>query len=323
MKTSLVIGSSGFVGQALARELVARGQCHVRLAQRSAVSAARGATLTQLPQHYSALADTTLDALFDDVETVYHLAAITPQVLSKLAPAERVAALKDTAHMPLWFAKAAQLRGCKRFVLLSTCGIYGDRTMGKPISENSPRNEHDDYTRAKASSENQLQENSNTVPDLTIIRTPMVYGSGLKGPMRHLLRLTASGVPLPFGQLTENRRSMIGVNNLADALIHAAHHPDAAGQAFVVADNEQLSTQQFLASAAAAAGKSNRLLPIPRSLLIFAARAVGIGDLFDRVFGDYVIDDTAVRQRLNWSAPHSTSAELSRLFLENRPADAR
>ena len=48
-----------------------------------------------------------------------------------------------------------------------------------------------------------------------ILRPPLVYGPGVKANFRALLRLVASGLPLPFAGI-DNRRSLIFLDNLVD-----------------------------------------------------------------------------------------------------------
>ena len=69
----------------------------------------------------------------------------------------------------------------------------------------------------------------------TVLRPVLVYGPGVKGNLRTLMRLAALPVPLPFGALT-NRRSLVGIDNLVAAIIHVLGHAASRGETYVVAD---------------------------------------------------------------------------------------
>jgi O-antigen biosynthesis protein WbqP len=307
---SIVIGAAGFVGQALVARLGEDGST-VRLAQRHlpAEPGPQNHHIIKLRQHHSETSEADFDALFAGIQEVFFLAAATPQALKALSPEARKTVSEGMSEMPLAFARAAARRGVKRFVFVSSCGVHGPVGNDSGFDEHSPLVGHDDYVASKIAAE-QLLRQATDVPPVTIVRPPMVYGPGLKGPMRHLLRLVAKGIPLPLGAISNNRRSMIGVRNLADFLVHCARHPDAADETFLVADNTALSTSAFLREAAKAFQVPSRLLPVPASLLKLPLALIGKARLYDRFFGDYLVDDSKARMRLGWNAPHDTVEEL-------------
>jgi UDP-glucose 4-epimerase len=101
---------------------------------------------------------------------------------------------------------------------------------------------------------------------------------------------------------------------LADFLVHCAMHEAAVGQTYLVADNEPISTAGFLHLAASASGKSSRLIAVPAALLKSPLSILGRGAMFDRVFGDYLVDDSKARRELQWTAPFTASQELKVLY---------
>jgi O-antigen biosynthesis protein WbqP len=313
--SDLIIGASGFVGLALARRLCANGNTTVRLAQRQMpLENTAQHDVRRLPRDYLQMSEEELDALFIGIKNVYFLAAATPQALARMQPDERDQALKGNAEMPTWFARAAHKRAVERFIHVSSCGVHGEYSLAGAFTETSPFVAHDGYVSSKIEAENLLLGSMQDIPALTIVRPPMVYGAGLKGPMRHLLNFVAKGIPLPLGLINRNRRSMIGANNLADFLVHCAMHEAAVGQTYLVADNEPISTAGFLRLAASASGKSSRLIPVPAALLKSPLSILGRGAMFDRVFGDYLVDDSKARRELQWTAPFTASQELKVLY---------
>jgi nucleoside-diphosphate-sugar epimerase len=323
MSSALVVGAGGFVGKALGEHLTRITNAGVRLAARSMSSSTLGADNFHLPADYMTLSEADFDRMLTGVATIYFLAATTPRLLSRLDPAGKQKALNDNAQMQLAFAKAAQRRGVKRFLFVSSCGVHGDHTQGKAFTETSPYVSHDAYVASKIEAEQNLLSNTGDVPPLTIVRPPMVYGPGFQGPARHLLNFAKRGIPLPLGRVTGNRRSMIGLQNLVHFLHHAAKTPEAAGQVFLVADDERPSTAEFVRLAGLAANRNALLLPFPQSLMNIAARALGAHSKVQRLFGDYDVDDSKARTLLKWRPPSSMLDELKRIFAEPSPSDRK
>jgi nucleoside-diphosphate-sugar epimerase len=319
MSSAMVVGGGGFVGKALGEYLTRNTNAAVRLAARSVPSSKLGADYFLLPADYTALSETDFDRMLKDMDTVYFLAAATPRLLSLLDPAGKQKALNDNAQMPVALAKAAQRRGVKRFLFVSSCGVHGDQTHGKAFTETSPYVAHDAYVTSKIEAEQNLLANKDDVPPLTIVRPPMVYGPGFQGPARHLLNFAKRGLPLPLGRVTGNRRSMIGLQNLVHFLHHTGQSPEAANQVFLVTDDERPSTAEFVRLAGQAANRNALLLPFPQGLMNIAARALGAHSKMQRLFGDYDIDDSKARTLLNWRPPSTMLDELKRIFAEPSP----
>jgi uncharacterized protein YbjT (DUF2867 family) len=94
----------------------------------------------------------------------------------------------------------------------------------KPMRRNHPESP---YGHSKLATERALAEAARaTGIELVIIRPPLVYGPGVRANFEALLRLVASGAPLPFAAL-DNRRSFLHADNLTD-LIAARHSSGSA-----------------------------------------------------------------------------------------------
>ena len=102
----------------------------------------------------------------------------------------------------------------------------------------------DPYGRSKLAAETAVAKSG--VP-FTVLRPVLVYGPGVKGNLRTLMRLAALPVPLPFGALT-NRRSLVGIDNLVGAIIHVLGHAASRGETYVVADPRPVSVAEIMAA---------------------------------------------------------------------------
>ena len=114
----------------------------------------------------------------------------------------------------------------------------------------------------------------NTGLEIIIVRLPLVYGHGVKGNLRRLMKLIKFGIPLPFKRI-QNYRSMMGIDNLVDFLISCIEHPNAAGKTFLVSDGEDLSTPDLVNHIASSMGHSPLLFPVPIQFLKFIGLITG------------------------------------------------
>lgn len=78
------------------------------------------------------------------------------------------------------------------------------------------------------------------------------------------MKIISSGIPLPLAYIT-NKRSLIYVGNLVDALATCATHQGAAGKTFLVSDGEDVSTPELLRRVAKSLEVPSRLVPFPAS----------------------------------------------------------
>ncbi|MCS6793388.1 MAG: hypothetical protein NZ660_12260 [Oscillatoriaceae bacterium SKYG93] len=77
-----------------------------------------------------------------------------------------------------------------------------------------------------------------------------------------LIELVRKGIPLPFG-LVNNRRSLVYVGNLVDAIITCLSHANAKNQTFLISDGEDLSTPDLIRKIAYYLNCPCNLLPVP------------------------------------------------------------
>src|SRR5207342_3464130 len=139
------------------------------------------------------------------------------------------------------------------------------------------------YARSKLEAEQLVAEalrGSST--ELVVLRPPLVYGAGAKGNFARLVRLVRRGMPLPLASV-HNRRSLVYVGNLVDAIVRSLDHPAAAGRTYVVCDSEDVSTPDLVARIARVLGQHPRLVAFPPVLLRLAGALIGRADEVDRL----------------------------------------
>ncbi|ABD06261.1 NAD-dependent epimerase/dehydratase [Rhodopseudomonas palustris HaA2] len=209
----------------------------------------------------------------------------------------------------------------RRFVFVSSVKVNGEETApGRSISETDGPAPVDPYGISKLEAEIGLRTLAWREPGLVILRPPLVYGPGVRANFRTMMRWLHRGVPLPLGSI-ENRRSLIGVDNLVDVIMTSLVHPAAANQTFLVSDGEDLSTPALLTRLAAALEVRARLLPFPPVLLERLARLAGQGAAISRLQNSLSLEIGKARQLLEWTPPVSVDEGLRRTaaaFLSER-----
>jgi nucleoside-diphosphate-sugar epimerase len=200
-----------------------------------------------------------------------------------------------------------------RLVFLSSIGVNGAETSGgRPFTEDDEPQPHSDYARSKWEAEQGLLElAAKSGLEVVIVRPPLVYGFGAPGNFGTILRAMRRGWPLPLGAI-HNKRSFVALENLVDFLLTCAVHPLAAHETFLVSDDQDLSTTEFVRAIALANGRSPRLLPIPVSVLRVGALALGRAHLLDRLVCNLQVSVAKARRVLNWTPPFSLTQALSR-----------
>ena len=192
----LVTGASGFVGRALCARLTELGYAVRR--------ATRYATPAQGPEAFDTVdtvatgelgPDTNWSSALHQVSIVYHLAART-HVLHETACDAYAEYRRINVEGTRSLAQAALHAGVRRMVFLSSIKVTGERTDGRPFTEDTPPQPEDAYGVSKWEAEQALCAVArDTNLETVILRPPLVYGPGVKGNFLRLMHWVARGVP--------------------------------------------------------------------------------------------------------------------------------
>jgi len=211
-------------------------------------------------------------------------------------------------------ARQAAAAGVRRFVFLSSIKVNGESTeLGRPFAADDVPTPEDPYGVSKHEAEQLLRQiSSETGMEVVIIRPPLVYGPGVQANFESMMRWLARGVPLPFGAVTNNRRSFVALENLIDLIATCLTHPTAANQTFLVSDGEDLSTADLLMRMGSALGKPVRLFNVPIGVLNQGAMLLNKPAIYQRLCGSLQVDIEKTRKLLDWTPPLSVDEGLRR-----------
>ena len=307
----LVTGANGFVGSALCQRLMTE-QRSVRAVTRRRPSH----SLETAPFFIDAIdANTDWALALEGVRTVVHLAArvhvMRDRTKDPLA-AFRTVNLAGTDRL----AQQAARSGVKRFIYISSIKVNGESTLpGQPFRPEHPPNPQDPYSVSKYEAEEALKRIAKkTDMEVVIIRPPLVYGAGVKGNFETMVKIVQKGWPLPFAWITENRRSLLGLDNFIDLIIRVIDHPVARNRTFLVSDGEDLSTSDLLLRIGKALSTKVILMSVPPRLLDYGAHFFNQKSAYLRLCGSLQVDMTETRVALGWTPPLTVDEGLSRML---------
>ncbi len=303
----LVTGATGVVGNALIPLLLDAG-CKVRATARHAPTAPWACH----PDCEFVCRDLEADPtpLTANIDAVVHLAA-------------RVHVMRDTSADPwtanrrinteatLALARAAAAAGVRQFVFMSTIKVNGEATMDRPYTEADAPQPQDAYATSKHEAELQLADlATHSTLGVTILRSPLVYGIGVKGNLAILSRAIHKGLPLPLGAI-HNRRSFIYAGSLAGAVLAALAKPASGTRTYLVSDGEDVSTTELVRAMGEAMQCPARLIPVPPALLRLVGILTGRSTAVERMLGSLVIDCARIRRELGWTPRHTLREGLA------------
>jgi nucleoside-diphosphate-sugar epimerase len=309
----LVTGAAGFVGRRLCDTLASRGF--------EVVPTVRGAAARD-------------EIAVGEIgpETDWRAALATqPDVVVHLAA--RVHVMKDDEADPLKSYRAVNVEGSlnlsrqavaagvKRLVYLSSIKVNGEsNSAGRPCKADDTPAPEDPYGISKHEAEQLLRQiATETGMEVVIIRSPLVYGPGVKGNFASLVHWGRKGIPLPLGAV-HNKRSLVAVENLVDFIALCAdpeRSPRAANEVFLISDGEDVSTTELLRKVANAYNVAPRLLPIPVIWIQTVARLLGKRAVADRLLGSLVVDSSKACDLLGWKPVVSMDEQLKKMALHD------
>ncbi len=307
MSNLLITGANGFIGRALISKLALQTNYFIRASVRK--KTIQFPRQIEVFENMEASNNTKWADALKDIDVVIHLLARVHVMDDKVAdPLLEFRNINVNATIAL--AKLAAKQGIKRFIFLSTVKVNGESTFNKPFSEFDLPHPQDAYAISKWEAEEALKKISkDTGMELVIIRSPLAYGPNVKANFLKMIQYVKRGIPLPLGAI-QNKRSLIGIDNLVDFIVTTICHPNAANHTFLISDDEDISTTDLLRRIGKHIGKPARLIPLHPKILSFLFNILGRQDFGDRLLGSLEVDITKAKKLLAWSPPKTLDEGL-------------
>ena len=250
MSKYFVTGTTGFVGNRLLKKLREGSKnTDIRILSRK-----------QLHHNQAIACDLQNDEIpqdaLENIDTVFHIAGLAHVMSNASKVKHSYHAVNVVATVKL--AELAVCSDVKHFVFVSSVkagGVdeYNDETKPEGV-----------YGRTKREAEIKLLEiGRQSGMHVSIVRPSLVYGAGAKGNLALMRRGIQQGwfPPLPE---TGNRRSMIHVDDLVEALIMMTADVRTNGEIFIATDGVPNSSRKIYEAICRAVGKEVPKWGVPK-----------------------------------------------------------
>ena len=245
-------------------------------------------------QTFSFLKDDFNSLNVNHTDVIIYLSALVHQ----MGGATKEEYEKVNVTQTLELAKKAEESGVKHFIFMSSIKVYGEET-NVAYSETSTCKPKDVYGKSKLKAENELRKLESDAFKVSIIRTPIVYGYGVKANIKNLMSLIQKVPLLPFGNI-QNKRSMIYIGNLCH-LVDVIIEKKESG-VFLAADDKPLSTTKLIELIAQELDRKVYLLNIP--LFPWLLKKLK-PSFYKRLYESLEVDNTKTKEILNFQNPYS------------------
>lgn len=222
---------------------------------------------------------------FSGYDAVFHVAGIAHSDNGKISPERAKLYYAVNTDLTVETAKKAKADGVGQFVFMSSAIVYGDSApigQSKVITRDTPVSPKNSYGDSKLQAENGILELCDDGFKVVIIRAPMIYGRGSKGNYPILSKLAKK---LPIFPVTENRRSALYIENLAEFIRLMIQNEENG--IFWPQNNEYINTTELVRMIAALNGKKTAFIPGFTWLLKLLSHATG---LVNKAFGNLTYD---------------------------------
>ena len=280
---ALVTGTTGFIGSQLVKTLENNGYS-LRVLSRNDNS-----------DYDKVICDFGSERIpesaLDSIDIVFHLAGYTHDLVSDPIKDKIYYDVNVKATVDL--IKIAVKKRVRKFIYISSVKAGGMLDKSRCMTENDQGTPNDIYGATKREAEIELLRiGKNHDIDVSILRPALVYGVKMKGNLAIMMNGIKSGwfPPLPE---THNKRSMISINDLIDAILLIASDKRANGRVYIATDGCYYSSRDIYKAMCQATGKNIPIWTTPK--FVFSLLA-WIGDIvkyipfnshrYNKIFGN-------------------------------------
>jgi nucleoside-diphosphate-sugar epimerase len=258
MNKIFITGASGFVGQKLV-SAIDTNKNTLRVLSRSNLS---GIETVVCDLRSGNIPDDALKG----VDTVFHLAGIAHDSTKQ---DDKYISVNVRATVKL--AELAAISGVRRFVFLSSVKAGGNLLNGSCMTESDQIKPEGIYGKTKREAELKLLEKGRqSGMHVSVVRSSLVYGPAMKGNLGMMFLGIEKGW-FPSLPKVVNRRSMVHVDDLVNAILLVAKDDRANGEIFIVTDGTPHSSREIYEIMCKLLGKSIPKWYVPTFIFNFAA----------------------------------------------------
>ena len=314
-----ITGATGFVGSYLTKLLVQKGYELVCLTRNQTQETSKK-IITLSAKEEDFISKEFLTNAVNNCDAIIHLAGIADNNYIKNQE-DKKELDKINKIFPVMLYQVARKCAIKKFIFMSTIKVNGEYTRNVPFMEESPLDvaNRNKYVKSKIDAENALINNftENDHELLSIIRPPLIYGEGIKGNIKTLIKIIKKGFPLPTTQLN-NKRSMVSIYNLSDLILKILESP-VSGLVKSCCKDTDIATKELVRKIGFFLDKSKPDFYFPKNLLKVGGLIFKKTDMINKLTEPLIVDDTKTRKIFNWqpSVDFDTGMNKTINFLVN------
>jgi nucleoside-diphosphate-sugar epimerase len=221
----------------------------------------------------------------EGIDTVLHLAGFSHDMRN----ANKIESLyrKVNVDATIRLAQLAVKSGVKKFIFVSSVKAGGNALSGNCMTEVEQCKPQGVYGETKREAELQLLEiGRKSGMHVSIIRPSLVYGPNVKGNLKLMLAGIKRGwfPPLPE---TNNKRSMIHVDDLVRVILLVAKNNNTNGEIYIATDGNPYSSREIYDTMCNIAGRSPPKWSVPRFVFdVLASISPSIKYKIDKLLED-------------------------------------
>lgn len=252
-RSFLVTGGTGFIGQRLIESI----DGNIKVLGR-----------TQHPTRNTIICDLYNSPIpfmgfLKNVDTVFHLAGVSHDVHDSL---QEEYYQKVNIDATINLAKMSAELGVKKFIFLSSVKAGGTPPLNICASEEQQFCFDGLYGETKREAELQLLEiGKKSDMKVAVIRSSLVYGPNVKGNLQSMFLAIKQGWFPPLPEIG-NKRSMIHIDDLVQAILLVANDERSNGEVFIATDGVPHSSRDIYNAMCNALGKKNPKWSVPKKL---------------------------------------------------------
>tara|TARA_B100000745_G_scaffold299960_1_gene252201 strand:- start:258 stop:1244 length:987 start_codon:yes stop_codon:yes gene_type:complete len=304
-----ITGANGFIGQHLTQKLIENKHSIKALVRRKTFDHIKNDNLEEIIIDDITDSNIILKSL-ENVDIIFHLVGKTHSKSNKYDEYYKTNVLGTKV-----LSQAALEANVKKIIMLSSVKVNGEGFLNKNFvyKEKDEPAPLDNYGKSKLEAEKILSSSLSKEPmGYVILRAPLVYGQNVKGNLKNLMQYIYKGLPLPIPQ-EDNRRSMIGIENLCDAMISCAFCEKATKNIFLVSDDVVVSTRYLFNEIAKAMKKKPILLYVPYHVLKLVFWCLGKSNSVDKLFYSLEVDNALIKNTTGWNPNTSFEKEIKNM----------
>ena len=293
MARILLTGATGFIGRHAAAALQAR--------QHDVVGTLRCGNATE---NMIVVGDigprTEWSVALKGVDTVIHLAGVAHRAELRQGGDSAFRRVNDEGTGRL--VESARSAGVRLFIQMSS--VYA-REYEAGHAQGSR------YGETKLAAERHALGFASSGRAAVVLRPPLVYGVNARANWAALMRLAALPVPLPFGAIA-NKRSLVSVGNLVDAVTTIVEAGSPQVGVFEIADGPPVSLRDVLAWLRRGMGRAPGFVSVPAGVFRALGNMTGLSRTVESLIGDLVVDPQHFMKAFQWTVPESSADAISR-----------